>query len=99
MSQDLVREIMREMESRMQGAIESLTTRSVQLMKRAGAQPEFTLVGGILRFETMAHTVERSLGHVVNVPPDGMCQLTAALGAALLGQQRVARLHAAERAG
>lgn len=83
----------------MQGAIESLTTRSVQLMKRAGAQPEFTLVGGILRFETMAHTVERSLGHAVNVPSDGMCQLTAALGAALLGQQRVARLQAAERAG
>jgi len=83
----------------MQGAIESLTTRSVQLMKRAGAEPEFTLVGGILKFDTMARTVERSLEHAVNVPADGMCQLTAALGAALLGQQRVTRLQTTERAG
>lgn len=79
----------------MQGAIESLTTRSVQLMKRVKAQPEYTLVGGILRFDTMAKTVEKSLGHPVNVAGDGMCQLTAALGAALLGQQRVARTRAA----
>jgi predicted CoA-substrate-specific enzyme activase len=78
----------------MQGAIESLTTRSVQLMKRVKAQPEFTLVGGILRFDTMARTVEANLGHPVNVAGDGMCQLTAALGAAHLGQQRLARTRA-----
>ncbi|MBI3243051.1 MAG: 2-hydroxyglutaryl-CoA dehydratase [Chloroflexi bacterium] len=38
----------------MQGAIASLVDRSVQLMKRVQMEPEFTLVGGILRFETMA---------------------------------------------
>lgn len=78
----------------MQGAIESLTTRSVQLMKRVGAEPEFTLVGGILRFDTMARTVEKSLGHAVNVPAGELCQLTAAIGAALLGHQRLERIRA-----
>ncbi len=78
----------------MQGAIESLTTRSVQLMKRVKAQPEFTLVGGILRFDTMARTVEKSLEHAVNVPAGEMCQLTAALGAAILGHSRLTRLRA-----
>ena len=76
----------------MQGAIESLTTRSVQLMKRVGAEPEYTLVGGILRFDTMARTVEKSLGHAVNVPEGELCQLTAAIGAALLGRQRLERV-------
>jgi len=78
----------------MQGAIESLTTRTVQLMRRIKAQPEYTLVGGILRFETMARTVEKSLDHAVNVPPDGYCQFIAALGAAILGHQRLAKLAA-----
>jgi activator of 2-hydroxyglutaryl-CoA dehydratase len=76
----------------MQGAIESLTTRTVQLLKRIKAQPEYTLVGGILRFQTMADTVERSLEHPVNVPPGDHCQFVAALGAAVLGQQRLQRL-------
>jgi len=76
----------------MQGAIESLTTRTVQLLRRIKAQPEYTLVGGILRFQTMARTVERSLDHAVNVPPDGNCQFVAALGAAILGHRRLKRL-------
>ena len=76
----------------MQGAIESLTTRTVQLMRRVKAQPEYTLVGGILRFQTMARTVEANLEHPVNVPPDDYCQYVAALGAAILGQQRLQRL-------
>jgi len=47
------------------------------------------LVGGILRFQTMVGTVQGKLGHPVNVPPDGLCQFTAALGAAVLGWKRV----------
>ncbi|HFE44408.1 MAG TPA: 2-hydroxyglutaryl-CoA dehydratase [Nannocystis exedens] len=73
----------------MQGAIESLTTRTVQLLKRVKAQPEFTLVGGILRFESMARTVEKSLGQPVNVPEGDYCQYVSALGAAILGQLRL----------
>lgn len=76
----------------MQGAIESLTTRTVQLMRRIKAKPEFTLVGGIMRFSTMAQTVERDLGQPVNVPPGDACQYVAALGGAVLGQQRLRKL-------
>ncbi len=76
----------------MQGAIESLTTRTVQLMKRIKAQPQYTLVGGILRFRTMADTVEKNLGHEVNVPEGDLCQYVAAVGAGVLGHKRLERL-------
>ena len=73
----------------MQGAIVSLVGRAVQLMKRVRMEPEYTLLGGIMRFPTMAAEVERSLGSAVNVPPGDMVQLAAALGAAFLGFRRV----------
>ncbi len=76
----------------MQGAIESLVGRSVQLMKRVKGEPEFTLAGGLLRFETMADVVKERLGCDVNVPPGEMCQFSAALGAAVLGHRRLERL-------
>ncbi len=76
----------------MQGAIESLTGRSVQLIKRVKAKPEYTLVGGILRFETMADAVRARLGAEVNVPPDDMCQFVGAVGAGLLGHRRLVKL-------
>ncbi len=81
----------------MQGAIESLVGKSVQLMKRVKGEPEFTLVGGILRFETMAAAVRERLGCDVNVPAGEMCQLTSALGAATLGHLRLEKLRS-ERA-
>lgn len=81
----------------MQGAIESLTHRSVQLMKRAGLAPEYTLIGGILRFETMGRTIGEALGAEVNVPEPGMCQFVAALGCAILGRRRLEKLNAEAR--
>jgi len=78
----------------MHGAIVSLVGRSVQLMKRVGMEPEFTLTGGILRFERMAHVIREQLGAAVNVPAGDLVQYTAALGAALLGQRRLAQLAA-----
>ncbi len=78
----------------MQGAIESLTNRCVQLMKRVKGQPEFTLIGGILRFETMADVVREQLKSDVNVPEPDMVQFVGALGAAILGQIRLERLAA-----
>ncbi len=72
----------------MQGAIHSLVDRSVQLLKRVQMEPEFTLVGGILRFESMTRVIREKLGSEVNVPPGDMVQFTAALGAALLARQR-----------
>ena len=82
----------------MQGAIESLVGRSVQLMKRVKAQPEYTLVGGILCFDTMAQAVRDQLKSEVNVPDKGMVQFVGALGAAILGQRRLKILRETEAA-
>ncbi len=81
----------------MQGAIESLTTRSVQLMKRSKAQPEYTLIGGILRFESMAVAVEEQLGSPVNVPEGATCQFACAVGACVLGHLRLRKLQSTQR--
>jgi len=78
----------------MQGAIESLTGRSVQLMKRVRAEPEFTLIGGILRFETMSRSVSNLLDAAVNVPDPEMVQYVSALGCAILAGLRLEKLQA-----
>ncbi len=78
----------------MHGAIVSLVGRSVQLMKRVRMEPEFTLIGGILRFERMVDVVREHLEAQVNVPNGDLVQYTAALGAAVLGQHRLSRLAA-----
>ena len=76
----------------MYGAILSLTDRSVQLMKRIKAEPEFTLVGGILRWETMANVIREKMQAPVNVPEGDMPQFVAALGCALLGHIRLEKI-------
>ena len=76
----------------MHGSIVSLVDRSVQLMKRVQMEPEFTLVGGILRFDKMAAVIREKLGTEVNVPPGEEVQYVAALGAALLAHRRMQKL-------
>ena len=76
----------------MHGAIISLVERSVQLMKRVNMEPEFTLIGGILRFEIMSRVIREQLNTAVNVPAQDMVQFVPALGAAVLGHYRVAKL-------
>jgi predicted CoA-substrate-specific enzyme activase len=76
----------------MQGAIASLVERSVQLMKRVQMEPEVTLIGGILRFETMARVVREKLNLGVNVPEGDSVQFVSALGAALLAKHRLHKL-------
>lgn len=76
----------------MHGAVASLVDRSIQLMKRVQMQPEFTLIGGILRFETMGRVVREQLKSDVNVPAEPLVQFVCALGAALLAQRRVQKL-------
>ena len=65
----------------MHGAMESLIERSVRLMKRVQMEPEFTLVGGIMRFPTMVRVMREHLGDDVNVPDESLVQFTGALGA------------------
>lgn len=76
----------------MHGAIVSLVDRSLQLMKRVRMEPEFTLIGGILRFEKMIDVVRNQLGADVNVPDGDLAQFTSALGAAVLGRIRLRKL-------
>jgi (R)-2-hydroxyacyl-CoA dehydratese activating ATPase len=82
----------------MHGAIVSLVDRSVQLMKRVQMEPEFTLVGGILRFETMVRVIREKLATAVNVPAGELVQYTAGLGAALLARHRWNKLNGAAAA-
>jgi activator of 2-hydroxyglutaryl-CoA dehydratase len=62
------------------------------LLKRVGLVPEFTLIGGILRFQRMVDVVRQQLGASVNVPAGDMVQFVSALGAAVLGRRRLQKL-------
>jgi len=70
------------------GSMQSLTGRALQLMKRVRMEPEYTLIGGILRFSTMVDEMRRHLDGPVNVPEGHVVQFTGAVGAALLGYRR-----------
>ncbi len=76
----------------MYGASLSLTKRSVQLLKRIKVEPEVTLVGGIMRWDTMPIAIREELGCDVNVPEGDLPQFTAALGCAILGHLRLDKL-------
>jgi (R)-2-hydroxyacyl-CoA dehydratese activating ATPase len=76
----------------MHGAIVSLADRALQLMKRVKMEPEFTLLGGILRFSAMAEVMRERLKTEVNVPAEDLAQYSAAIGAAILAQQRLAKI-------
>ncbi|MBT3772698.1 MAG: 2-hydroxyglutaryl-CoA dehydratase [Euryarchaeota archaeon] len=77
----------------MHGAMVSLVGRSFQLMRRVKMEPHYTLVGGIMRFPTMVKALKEKLGEeVVSVPSDDMSQYVGAIGCAVLGKQRLAKL-------
>ncbi len=75
----------------LRGAMESLVEKSVRLLKRVGLEPEFTLVGGIMRFPTMVEVMRRDLAEDVNVPEGELVQFTGAIGAAVLSAHRLER--------
>ena len=81
----------------MQGAIISLGHRSVQLLKRVQMEPEFTLAGGILRFESMVNLLRHELGVATNIPPPETVQHLCALGAAVLARRRLQEVRKADR--
>jgi predicted CoA-substrate-specific enzyme activase len=74
------------------GAISSLTDRSVQLLTRIKAEPAYILIGGILRWESMAKSVKEQLKGQVHVPAGDLPQFVTAAGAALLAQSRLRQL-------
>ena len=79
-------------ENIMFGASMSLTQRSVQLLKRVKPETEVTVVGGILRWSTMAKAIAEELKLEVNVAEDDLPQFTAALGCAILGHIRLDKI-------
>jgi predicted CoA-substrate-specific enzyme activase len=76
-------------ENIMFGAGMSLTSRSVQLLKRVKIEEQLTLVGGILRWGRIAQAISEDLKMEVNVAEGDMPQFVAALGCAILGQVRL----------
>src|SRR5690606_41693058 len=74
------------------GAMRSLIEKCVRLMKRVQMEPEFTLVGGIMRFPAMTALLREHLPGSVNVPPEDVAQYTGALGAAVLAGRRMRKL-------
>lgn len=81
----------------MEGAIEALGGRAVQLMKRVGLEPDFALAGGMTHNAAMVAALESKLGAALCLPPNGLGQLNGAFGAALLGLRRAERLIAEGR--
>jgi (R)-2-hydroxyacyl-CoA dehydratese activating ATPase len=82
----------RRPEDIMLGAMHSLIEKCLRLMKRVQMEPEFTLVGGIMRFPAMAAMLRAQLPAGVNVPPEELVQYTAAIGAAVLAERRRQRV-------
>ncbi len=76
----------------MQGAMVSLVGRSLQLMRRIKMEPEYTLVGGIMRYPTMVDSLTAELGGEVNVPEGDLVQYVGAIGAATLARQRLQKI-------
>lgn len=81
----------------LRGIHDSLAERAGALLKRVGMQKELTLIGGVARQRGMVKALEERLQVQVHVPED--CDSVCALGAALLGRQRLAATaHAADAA-
>jgi predicted CoA-substrate-specific enzyme activase len=77
-------------ENILRGIHNSLADRALSLLKRVGLDGEVTLIGGVALQAGMVAALRHKLGVPVNVPEAP--QLTAALGAALLGLQRLRTL-------
>ena len=76
-------------ENIVRGIHDSLAQRGFQLLKRVGVEAEITFVGGMALQDGMVRALEAAVGQTVNV--SDRPELCAALGAALLARQRLAR--------
>jgi len=79
-------------ENILRGIHDSLADRALSLLKRVGLAGPVTFIGGVARQEGMVVALREKLGVPVNVPDAP--QFTTALGAALLGLQRLRKLSA-----
>ena len=79
-------------ENILRGVHDSLAGRALTLLKRAGLEPEVTLVGGTSRQAGMVVALTETIGLPVNICEDS--DLAGAIGAALLGLLRLEKLGA-----
>jgi len=77
-------------ENIIRGIHNSLATRSKALLARVGLENEVTFVGGVARQSGMVASLQDAIGRQVNVSDEPA--MVAALGAALLGYQRLQKL-------
>ncbi|MFQ5682739.1 MAG: acyl-CoA dehydratase activase [Candidatus Binatia bacterium] len=82
-SGDTVEDILR-------GVHNSLATRAMALMKRAGLEDEVTFVGGVARQKGMVRALRETLKKEINVSEEP--DMIGALGAALLAQRRLEKI-------
>jgi predicted CoA-substrate-specific enzyme activase len=83
-------------ENILRGVHNSLASRALALMKRAGLDDEITFVGGVARQQGMVKALEQTLKRKVNVSDEP--DMIGALGAALLALKRLEKLRASENA-
>ena len=74
-------------ENILRGIHNSLADRALSMLKRVGLDGDVTLIGGVALQEGMVAALREKLGVPVHVPEHP--HLAAALGAALLGLQRL----------
>ncbi len=77
-------------ENILRGVHNSLASRALALLKRAGLEDEVTFVGGVARQKGMVKALEETLKKKVNVSKEP--ELIGALGAALLALRRLEKL-------
>lgn len=77
-------------ENILRGVHNSLASRALALLKRAGLEDEVTFVGGVARQKGMVKALEETLKKKVNVSEEP--ELIGALGAALLALRRLEKL-------
>jgi predicted CoA-substrate-specific enzyme activase len=77
------------------GAIVALAGRAGQLAKRVKPEPEFALTGGLTRVPLMKRELEELLGCEFLLGEDELGVYAGAIGAAILAQQRLRKLQAA----
>jgi len=82
-------------ENILRGVHNSLASRALALLKRAGMEDEVTFVGGVARQKGMVKALEETLKRKVNVSGDP--EMVGALGAALLALRRLEKLLAEKR--
>ncbi|MBM4263631.1 MAG: 2-hydroxyglutaryl-CoA dehydratase [Deltaproteobacteria bacterium] len=76
----------------LRGVHNSLASRALALLKRAGMEDEVTFVGGVARQKGMVKALEETLKRKINVSDQP--QMIGALGAALLALRRLEKLRA-----